>query len=89
MKLFAFNIKPKKTRSGNPKLVMIQVNPDEALKIIKSLTAQMISKNPNTERLEVDTECGTYFSIAVEPFKEVEPTFHSCKRKGCIECGNL
>jgi hypothetical protein len=65
MKLAVFNIKPKKTRSGNPKLVMVQASRDEALKIIASLTEQLINGNPNSGRLEVDTECGTYFSIAV------------------------
>lgn len=65
MKLTAFNIKPKKTRSGNPRIVMVHLSRNEALRTIASLTSQLISNNPNVERYELETDSGEYFSIGV------------------------
>jgi len=44
---------------------MIQVNPKEALALIKSLSSQLLSENPNTDRAEFRSEKNEYFSIAV------------------------
>ena len=54
--------KTKRERAG----FMIRINPEEAIKIIQSLSAQLADKNPNSGRLEFFTEKGEYFSIAVE-----------------------
>jgi len=44
---------------------MVRVNKKEALKIIKSLTSQILSDDCNTEREEFYDEDGKYFSISV------------------------
>lgn len=44
---------------------MIRVSEKEALRIITSLSAQMINGNCNVEREEFTTKNGEYFSIAV------------------------
>ncbi|MBA7624544.1 hypothetical protein ES703_31953 [subsurface metagenome] len=51
---------------------VIKVNPEEAIRLIKSLSVQMMKKGANTGREEFDTEDGEYFTIAViQPKKEV------------------
>jgi hypothetical protein len=52
----------KKTSSSG---FMVRVNPEEAVALINSLSAQLMSGNPNTGRIEFDTEKGEYFSIGV------------------------
>jgi hypothetical protein len=49
------------------KLCFVTVNRDEALRLIRSLTNQLIDKSPNAGRLESRCRCGdaTEFSIAV------------------------
>jgi len=50
---------------------IVKVNPEEALRLIKSLSAQMMKKDSNVGREEFDTEEGEYFTIAViQPNKE-------------------
>ena len=67
MNLTVMNVKQKKTRSGNPSLVMVRMSRTEALKTIASLTAQLIVNNPNVDRYEMESEIdGTYFSIGVD-----------------------
>ena len=47
------------------KIIMVKMNKHEALATIRSLTNQMISGNPNAERVEMTDEEGRYVSIAV------------------------
>ena len=61
---------------------MVQVNEQEALRIIQSLSAQLSNGSPNTGRTEFTTEEQEYFSIAVHddtkkviPPKEMEVEF--------------
>ena len=53
---------------------MIRVTPDEALRIIASLSEQIRANNPNGNREEFQAEGCGYFSIAVhsEPKPEIE-----------------
>jgi len=44
---------------------MVRVSPQEALTLIRSLSTQLLEKNPNSNRSEHYTEKGEYFSIAV------------------------
>ena len=46
-------------------IIFVNVSDDEALTIIKSLTAQMLAKSSNVGRSETFAKCGTYFSIGV------------------------
>jgi len=46
---------------------LINVTQQEALKLIKSLTNQIIHNSGNVERLESYTDKGEYFSIFVLP----------------------
>lgn len=43
----------------------VKVDDTEAAELIKSLAAQLASKNPNVGRLESFTKKGEYFSIGV------------------------
>lgn len=61
MELIKWNKKQSSLGSG----FMLRVSPDEALSLIQSLSGQLASKNPNTNRVEHYTEKGEYFSIAV------------------------
>ena len=45
--------------------MMIRVNRGEALRLIQSLSSQLLSDNPNVGRHEFFTDKGHYFSIAV------------------------
>ena len=45
--------------------LFIRILPDEALMLIESLAAQMVRKDPNSERQEFYAKDGTYFTIAV------------------------
>lgn len=45
---------------------MVRVSPEEAIAIINSLSAQIMSGNTNNGRIEFNTEKGEYFSIAVQ-----------------------
>jgi len=53
--------------------MMLQLNPDEALALIQSLSAQLVSKSPNTGRTEFRTEDNEYFSVAVQQPEIYEP----------------
>ena len=57
-----------KKNNGKGKRVgyMLEVNKKEALLIIKSLAAQLVSGNPNTQREEFSEKNYNYFSIAVQ-----------------------
>ncbi len=44
---------------------MLKINNKEALLIIKSLAAQLVSGNPNTQREEFAEKNYHYFSIAI------------------------
>ena len=48
---------------------MVEISKAEALRIIKSLSDQMLNGSPNIGRAEFQTNCG-YFSIAV--FEELK-----------------
>ena len=48
--------------------IMVEVSTTEAIRIIKSLSAQILDKNPNGSRVEFSTDIG-YFSIAVFPME--------------------
>ena len=48
--------------------LFIRVIPDEALKLIQSLSAQLLYKNPNNEREEFYANDGTYFTIGVHQY---------------------
>ncbi len=43
----------------------VRMLPDEALMLIESLSAQMVRRNPNSERQEFYSRDGTFFTIAV------------------------
>lgn len=48
------------------RVVFVRVNPDEAIQLIRSLTNQLLAKNPNVGRLEQYAKNdGTYVSIGV------------------------
>lgn len=47
------------------KIVFVEVDREEAMRIIKSLTSQILENNSNVGRLESYTKNGTYFTIAV------------------------
>lgn len=49
-------------KNGN---IIIRVSPEEAYKIIKSLSSQLVSQSPNNGREEMYTNKGEYVSIAV------------------------
>ena len=51
--------------SRNEKGLFIRVLPDEALTLIQSLAAQMIKKEPNSERHEFYAQDGTLFTVGV------------------------
>jgi hypothetical protein len=53
------------TRSGGGQ--MVRLSELEALKIIRSLTNQLITKDCNVERLELHDQNGKYFSLSVHP----------------------
>lgn len=58
--------------SGGRKVCVVYMTPEEALATAKSLIAQVLSNNPNSERFEKYTDEGEDFSIAVTPsVKEV------------------
>lgn len=44
---------------------MVRVTREEALKIILSLTKQLVNRDPNLEREEFVDQSGQYFSISV------------------------
>ncbi len=52
-----------------PQYLMVTVNHQEAMILIKSLSSQIISKNCNSDRAEMRVASGPIgqFSIAVEP----------------------
>lgn len=55
----------KKDKGGQ----MVRVTRKEALSIILSLTSQLLTNNPNTDRQEFEDQTGKYFSISVIPEK--------------------
>ncbi len=44
---------------------MVRMNPQEALRLIESLSRQLLTKDPNGGRAEYTTKDGKYFSVAV------------------------
>ena len=58
-------IKVKMGESKTANGLFIRVLSDEALMLIESLAAQLVTKNPNRERQEFYTNDGTFFTIAV------------------------
>ena len=61
---------------------MIRVSRNEALRIISSLSSQLLTSNPNSSRAEFFTEKGEYFSIAVaEKEKNLEAVYDEIQRK--------
>lgn len=55
----------KKDKEGKKVGFMVRVEPEEAIQIIQSLSAQISDNNPNTHRIEFQTINHEYFSIAV------------------------
>lgn len=53
--------------SKSRKVLMLRVSPHEALKLIESLTQQLLSGSPNKGRYEQYLADGRDFSIAVHP----------------------
>jgi len=70
MKIQAF-IKNKKEKG-----YMVQINEDEAMQIIKSLSSQILAKDCNSGRKEFYTDKQEYFSISVVCEKEIN--FKKC-----------
>jgi len=48
---------------------MVNVTEEEALRLIQSLTNQLLYKNANNNREEMYTKEGKYFSIAIIRFR--------------------
>jgi len=55
----------KKETVDGMKGMMVRVNFEEALALIKSLSSQILSRDPNSDRVESTTDEGEYFSISV------------------------
>ena len=58
-------VKWKKNKKNKESGFMIRVNKDEAIRIINTLSTQILSKNPNTGRTQFTTDKQEYFSISV------------------------
>ena len=54
------------TKVKGEKDIVVFVNKEEAVRIIKSLAHQMMKKSSNTGREEFQTEDEEYFTIAVQ-----------------------
>jgi hypothetical protein len=57
-------------KSNGRKIIFVEMNRQEALATIKSLSEQLLTGDPNTGRYEKDTKDGEYFSIAVMENKQ-------------------
>ena len=53
----------------------VTVSPEDAHRIIQSLSGQIATRSPNTVREEFRTEDGEYFSIAVHPPRRGQTMF--------------
>lgn len=58
---------------------MVRVTPTEAVRIINSLTNQLLNKSPNSGRAEFDTDLG-YFSISIHPHAGKQDAIHIAER---------
>lgn len=65
---------------------IVLVSPEEAVRLIKSLSNQIIEKSPNIGREEFVTEGGEYFTIAVEGEGDTA-TMEEVRRRDSIRKG--
>jgi hypothetical protein len=58
------------TKGDKHKGYYIRLSTREAISLIKSLSSQIVARNPNVDREESFTDKGEYFTIAVIPEQE-------------------
>jgi hypothetical protein len=81
IKILAYNFKAECSRKKDArKVCMVQMNRAEALQTIKSLSEQLITGSPNSDRYEQYDVNGIDFSIAVSDKFGTPEYEESCKR---------
>lgn len=65
MNFRVYNIPAEEGIHGGQVFNWLRVTPDEALDIIRTLSHQALTMDPNTHRAEYTTDTGEYLTIAV------------------------